>query len=555
MLLTIFMSSCAVFAPVISAQNQPQTAPPQGQPTQPDQSAPEAAPPPAPGQLPPSPVEQQNQRIREVDPLEREEENKAREKAAREANKARGGQDENAPIPGSIAASQQSASRSSGPEVVGDNEQNAPVQEYTGPAVLSRSYSITQAVIPEQVKWNESFGISSTYNTGLARPENTDGGSGPSSSLLGTSISWTFGGNHFFKRDSLGVSYNGNYTLYSSGGGYSGLNHSLSAMYKHVLSKHLVVNFGGSGSQYSINSILQNQPVGPDTIANINIQTSPNIQIFSTGTKQMSLFGDLTWQLNARLSFDAGLSYFAVAQDNPLLIGMTGEQARGDVNYRLTRNTTVGAYYSHSHYLYPHGVGDSATDTVGLIYSYAFTRTIQLRSRGGVSETQSLGLVSVSLNPIIAALLGTREGLIDSYQTYRTTDISAQLVKDFQHGASGSISYAHGISPGNGVYQTSQQQSIAATLTAKVFRVYALTFAIGRDELSAVTQAVTENLGNYKSEYGRMALSRQYRRGIGLTFSAEYRHFQLDTAGFLRNQLNLSSGLSWVSGTGRLWPF
>ena len=35
-----------------------------------------------------------------------------------------------------------------------------PVQEYTGPAVLSRSYSVTRPLIPQQLKWTETLGIS-----------------------------------------------------------------------------------------------------------------------------------------------------------------------------------------------------------------------------------------------------------------------------------------------------------------------------------------------------------------------------------------------------------
>ena len=98
----------------------------------------------------------------------------------------------------------------------------------------------------------------------------------------------------------------------------------------------------------------------------------------------------------------------------PALLGVTGQQARGDVNYRLTRKTTIGTYYSFSHYLYPHGFGNSDTNTAGLIYSYAFSRTMQIRLRGGLSRVESLGLQSVEINPVIAALLGQSSGIVDS---------------------------------------------------------------------------------------------------------------------------------------------
>ena len=138
--------------------------------------------------------------------------------------------------------------------------------------------------------------------------------------------------------------------------------------------------------------------------------------------------------------------------------GLTGQQARGDVNYRITRKTTIGAYYSFSHYLYPHGFGNSDTDTFGAIYSYAINRSMQIRFRGGISDVNSVGLVTVAIAPPIAALLGVSSGVIDSWTTYRTTDISAQFVNDFRHGRTASLAYARGVTPGNGVYQTSRRK-------------------------------------------------------------------------------------------------
>jgi hypothetical protein len=354
----------------------------------------------------------------------------------------------------------------------------------------------------------------------------------------------------------VSVSYTGNYSQYSESGTYSGINQNMSAAYSHVLSRRLTLNLSGSGSIYSLNSVLENQAVGPETIANINIATSPNIQIFDVGGKQFSSQANLTWQLTGRLSFNFGTSYFGVEQDSASLLGTTGQQARADVNYRLTRKMTVGSYYSFSQYRYSQGLGNSATNTAGLIYSYAFNRTTQLRFRGGLSEVESLGLESVQINPAIAALLGVNSGVVDSYNTYKTSDFSMQFVKDFGRGKrTASIAYAHGISPGNGLFQTSQQESISASLSAKVFRNYSLSMSAGRDTLTSISVSEIQSLGKYQSEYAQMSLSRAYRRGIGASLSVEYRYFDVDALGYLRNQLRISSGITWGSGTGRLWPF
>lgn len=537
----------ASFAPLLSAQNQP--APPAAQ-EQPDLTQP-----------PLNPVDQRDQEIRQIDPLDRTGKDRT------EKNKNTNGKDktdskqdqdaaqDQAPLPGSIAASEQSSAPRSGPQVVPDDDRSEPVQQYSGPAVLSRSYSINQDLVPQQIKWHESASVSSVYDSGVARNINPDGSLGAPSTLIGTMVGWSFSGRHYFHRDQLSVNYTGNMSQYSGVGAYSGTNQNLSAAYSHYLSRRFMLNLSGAGSILSQNSVLENQQVGPETIANINIASSPNIQIYDQGVKQFSTQADLTFQMTSRLSFSMGTSYFAIDRDSALLLGMTGQQARGDVNYRLTRNTTVGAYYSFSNYLYAHGFGNSDTNTAGLIYSYAFNRTTQLRFRGGLSEVQSLGLETVPINPLIAQLLGQSTGVVDSYATYRTSDFSVQFAKDFRHRMTASLAYARGISPGNGIYQTSQQESISANLTAKVFRTYSLTAGVGRDTLASVTQLEVENLGKYQSMYARISLSKTYRRGVGLNLSVEYRHFDLDILGELRNQLRITSGISWGSGTGRLWPF
>lgn len=542
----------SVCSGLLFAQTQPQPLPKTGTAAGTEQDQPDA------GQVPPTPLDQREQQIRQFDPLERsDEDGKDKAKATRGKEKRQDQDQDQTPLPGSIAATEQNSTRRSGPQVVDDDNAEAPVQEYSGPAVLSRSYSISQPLIPQQLKWTESVGLSSVYDSGITRTVNADGSLGPASTLIGMMLNWSLSGRHYFRRDMVSVNYTGNMSQYSGLGAYNGLNQSISANYSHVLSRRLTLNLSGAGSIYSLNSALENQPVGSETIANINIATSPNIQIFDVGGKQFSSQADLTWQLTSRLSFSMGTSYFALEQDSALLLGVTGQQARGDVNYRLTRKTTIGSYYSFNHYLYPHGFGNTATNTAGLIYSYAFNRTTQLRFRGGLSTVQSLGLETVPINPAIAALLGVSTGVIDSYNTYRTTDFSVQFVKDFRGGKrTASLAYARGISPGNGVFQTSEQESISANLTTRVFRNYSFSIIAGRDTLGSVTaSSVMQNLGKYQSEYGRLSLSRAYRRGVGLSLTAEYRYFDVAVLGYLRSQLRITSGFTWGSGTGRLWPF
>ncbi len=118
----------------------------------PANQAPDATPPDRDKDLKPlTPEQQREEEIRQVDPLDRT----TADKDARDKDKAAPDQKKNAqtdtPLPGSIAASERDAQRK-GPRVSEGDATDEPVQEYTGPAVLSRSYSVNRPLIPEGVE-------------------------------------------------------------------------------------------------------------------------------------------------------------------------------------------------------------------------------------------------------------------------------------------------------------------------------------------------------------------------------------------------------------------
>jgi hypothetical protein len=461
-----------------------------------------------------------------------------------------------APVPGSIASGERlnAAAQNAGPKVIGDNDQGGDSQEYTGPAVLSRAYTVNRPMMDQDVKWMENFGLGFSLITGA-----TSGALSPTGTLAsspnqyGLSFTGAFGGRKVFHRDQLGIRVATQYQLYfPSSGVYNGPNINMAVDYSHVISRRLTLNLVGTSTIFSQGYTLQNPVINPDiSMANINLASSPNIQIFDSSTKQFNLQASLTYQLNARISFNFGGSYFAVIRDNPFLIGAGGEQAQGDVNYRWTKKTTVGVYYSYSYYQFQHGAGTSDTNTLGLIYSYAFSRTLQFRLRGGASTTESLGLQAIPLNPVIAALLGETSTIIDLFRNSATSDISAQLVKDFNGGRTASIAFVNGVSPGNGLFQTSKQQSISINFGAKIRRVYQIQVAVSHDSLTSIAQTI----GGYTGENAQISFSRAFRGGFASNLNMTYRHVSISGGTPLSAQYGFTSGISWSPPNGKVWPF
>lgn len=458
-----------------------------------------------------------------------------------------------APIPGSLASAERlNTSQNRGPTVADDSDNGA--ADFAGPAVLSRSYTVNRPLIAQDVKWSENFGLGATFSTGATSASLTPSGTLTSSgNLYGTVFTAGFSGRKVYRHDQFGIHAATQYQrYYPSSNGFSGSNTNIAVDYTHVLSRRLSLNLVGTGSLLSQNYTLQNPAIDPDiSLANINLASSPNIQIFDTSTKQFNSQASITWQLSARLSVNFGGGYFAVIRDNPALLGTGGTQAQADVNYRWNKRTTLGVYYSFSYYKYQHGFGTSDVNTVGLLYSYAFSKTLQLRLRGGGSQIQSLGFTQVALNPVIAELLGEASVVIDASQKTTTSDVSAQLVKDLGAGRTTSFSFVKGVSPGNGVFQTSDQEAITADFGMKLLRVYQCHLSASHTTLSSVAQTI----GNYTSENAQISLSRTFRGGFAANLQVGYRRIDIVSATPVHPQYLVTSGVTWSPPNGRLWPF
>ncbi|MDP9171169.1 MAG: hypothetical protein M3N54_11170 [Acidobacteriota bacterium] len=456
------------------------------------------------------------------------------------------------PLPGSVAASNdrmQGNSRRSGPQVV-SGDPDAPVQEYSGPAVLSRSYTISRPVVSREVRWTPMLGISEIYDTGLTGGKLNPDGSLANAASFGNSYRWGLSGRHFWKHDQAGLDYTGYYNHYGSNSRYNGANQLLNADFGHEFSRRLTLNLTESGSILTQGySLLNSSVVQGSSIANVDLAASPTTQILDLGIRQFTSMVDLTYRKSARLSFNAGGGFFAVQRTGLGTFGNTGYEAKADVNYRYTRRMTLGLYYSFIDYTFSQHIQISNINTTGVIFSYALGRSTQFRSRLGVSRAESQGLNTVTIDPTIAALIGRSTTIVDQYRLALFSDASAELVRDFGRNRTANLSYARGISPGNGVLMTSIQETEAGTFSMALLNRYTATAGAGHTKLSSASQTISQ----YGTNYVTFMLSRDFRHGLGANFQVDYRRFTLTNAPILHSQFRVSTGVTWGPTEGRLW--
>jgi hypothetical protein len=500
----------------------------------------------------PTPLEQHEKEIRQFDPLDPGDDQAAAEKAKEREKEAR--EDEQrrdngqTPLPGSVAASN---AKSSGPQVAGGDETDGQTATYAGPAVLSHSYTINSALIPDDIQWRTFFGVSTVYDTGVNAAATGPQGAIQNSSGVGMNATWGISGRHKFHRDSAGIAYSGGRSWYTEGNQYAGLNNRFAADYTHIVSRRLSVKLTGTGSILSQSYSLQNQGPEPETpVADMNVSTTPILQIFDYGVKSFSTGINVMWQQSARLSFTAGGTYFDTTYDNPALLGVTGQQAQGNMNYRLTSRTTVGAFYTYSVYSFPHGQGTSDSQSIGALYSYAFNRTTRLQVRAGGGLTETLAYQTVALNPIVAQLYGISSEIVDGYYKMLNQDVSASFAKDFNTRGTVSVSYSKGIAPGNGIFLSTISEVIAVTASMKLLGRYPVTFSAGRQSYSSAAQGTN----GYVTEYVYVGGSRALTHDMSLTYGANYHYYQIGGIPGLRNELALNCGFMWGHSENRLWP-
>jgi hypothetical protein len=497
----------------------------------------------------PTAVEELEQRIRQYDPLAKEDEQPESQKnGAKDSGKTHA----NGKSTGNSSGAAQAAGNAPlpGPAVAGD-EGSAETSQYTGPAVLSRSYTLLRPQMPSQQRWIPMLGVNGIYDSGLNGLPNPQGQVDTGGSA-GVELIWGINGRHYFHHDVIGVDYRGDAQYYSPGKYFDGSNHWLNLDYSHSFSRHLSMNLVESGSVYAQNYALENPAaVSDQNGAPVNLSTTPNIQIFDNGFKQFTSSADVTWQKSARLSFDAGGSWFIVDRGASSLLGVKGYQGRADALYRITRRTTLGVSYAFNTYSYPHGLGQAEFHTMDAIYSWALTSSLQLRARGGLSRLSSSGLTALPLTPDLAALVGQSSVAVEYQSKQLVSDYSAQLVKDFRHGRSASIMYNRGLSPGNGLYLTSVNQDVAASGSFILFRRYYASLGSGYDSLTAAAQ----DLGSYRAAFGFFGISRSLPHGIQSNLRLDYRHYIIHGAPLLQNEVRVALGFSWSPSEGlfRLW--
>ena len=375
------------------------------------------------------------------------------------------------------------------------------------------------AMAPSQIDFRPFLSLNAGYDSGL-NGVSVDPNGNPTD-VVSTTVEATAGvsGFHSWKHTTLGLDYRAAFRHYGSQSYYDGTDQLLLFSLTHQITRHVTFVLREDAGLYSQNyaapSLLQTVPFDPSTAY------VPTADFFDNRTMYFSTQADLQVELSRRLSFDVGADGFMTRRRSTALYGVSGAGARGDLQYRLSRRTTIGVGYTYTHYSF-NGIF-SSTDLHTLVGSYAvrLSRTVELSATGGATRFENKFVQDVPIDPAIAAVICVPGQPCGSTQvTYGVSyipSVTARLSKVVPRGVV-FVSGGRSVTPGNGLFLTSKSTVIGGGYSYTGLKKWGVNTSLDYSTAKSVGNVI----GNYSNIVASASISRQLFRathGI-LTFSA-----------------------------------
>jgi len=412
--------------------------------------------------------------------------------------------------------------------------------QYAGPAVLSRGEAPSLLSLPD-IKFRPFFSVTESYDTGLSNVGVNDTGDLANQVSLGTNITWGVSGVHNWRRTKVSLNYRGSLSHYSKSQ-YDSANHSLLFELQHQLARHVGLHFSTSAGLFRRDFGLLGLP--QTSLYDPSTASIPTTDFFDNRTLYVTSVLGLTIQKSARLSFNMAGSVFLTRRRSRALYGSTGESAQGDMQYRISRMSTIGVNYSFSHFAHTRVYGSTVAHAVAGTYSRSLTRSVQFSGYAGVVRPEVTFVQSVAIDPAIVALLGITSGTRIVHTTFYSPNVGARLSRSLENG----VLYAgasHGITPGNGLFLT----SVVTTLNGGYSYTGLRRWSMNANVSYSIADSKQNLAGEYRTLSGAANIARSLGHGFNfiLNYSAR-KYLSDDYAKYNRVIHQVTAGIGWSPG-------
>lgn len=393
-----------------------------------------------------------------------------------------------------------------------------------------------------QIDFRPYVSVTGTYDTGLNGVSVDTNGSPVNDASFGVTVGFGVSGAHSWKRTRIGLNYSSGYSHYAKGF-YDGISsQNMQFSLSHQLSRH---------AQFSLstNAILYGSNRATPTLSSA-VGFDPNTTLVSTNdffdnrTISVSNQASVTLQRSSRLSISLGVDGFLTRRRSSALYGSNGIGAHGDVQYRLSRRSTIGATYSYMHYSFTGISGGTDSHTATGSYSVVLSRSTQFSGYAGISRYENVFVEIVPIDPAIAAVIGISSAQRVSYQKNYTPNIGARLSKVVPRGTI-FVTASHGINPGNGLFLTSTSTDAGAGYSYTGLRRWSISAGASYNRSNSEGNV----LGTYGSYVANANVSRQVMRMTHGVFSLYARKFDSpDFRNYNKWVYGVNLGLTFTPG-------
>jgi hypothetical protein len=418
------------------------------------------------------------------------------------------------------------------------------IGSYLGPGVLSGGAGDIGTRSGAQVDLRYYFDVEGVYDTGLQPFSlNSKGDLVQINGLYGVQADFGVYGTHRWRQAALGVDFTGSYYDYVNATGYNSATVNLMLGYTYQQSRRLVYDMrliGGTSSLGYGNAGFYGTTSATGTPDVVNTPTS---LLFDDRIYYLQPSMDVTFIQTARTSYTFGGEGYFIRRDGVGLASMNGYNLHGTIQHRVTRNQTIGATYAHIHYDFPPSFGQSDMNTAQLTFATSIGRRWTFNIGGGVTQAEVQGIQQVSLNPVIAALLGVGFGQQAFYREDFYPAGRIILNGRFKTYTLG-ISASQSVAPGNGVYLTSNQQTAGASYSYTGIRKWNFGLNAGYSKLSGIGQGIQD----YAGFTGGLGVTYSLTRALHIIARADSRYQQIDIIGYNRTGYRATLGLGFSPG-------
>lgn len=397
-----------------------------------------------------------------------------------------------------------------------------------------------------QVDFRPFLNFAGVYTEGLSAllPNGQQGTTLGDLSSGGATLTFGVSGLHRWQHTSVGLDYSGSFSHYFNYYiPYGNLqNHTLMMSFSHQFTPHatLTLRENANVSSQPLASPTLPEAAGYDPASAYN----PTTDFYNNRTIFLTTAANFIFQKSARLSFSLGGDGSLTERQGLGLYSVTGAGANGDVQYRLSSHTTIGATYSYTHYEFHGTFNANDIHSVAASYSARLTRSLEFTGYGGVSKLESKFLQGLPISPTLSSLIGLASGTVIHYSDEYHPNYNGRLSQTFQHGVV-FIASSYAVSPGNGLFLTSTALNASMGYAYNGLRVWSLGATAAYNRSNSIENIV----GEYGGASLNISASRELKRSLHFTCGISAMRYESSSfSAYNRLTYSASLGLAYSPG-------